>query len=194
MSERPSNISNRSKSDNNNNKFKLSGVVVLTVMIVCVVIFAAKGIFKSNGSDIPADVYTGTISTSHTTTTVKATEAADASAKKDDKKSTDSAAESEGDTDSDAESKSGDSNVESKPDESDESDESVAADGEKAYITEYANLHTEPSKDSESIVCMSPNIEVTVLEKLDNDYWKVYFVNVDGPKTGYVWSGYLRTE
>lgn len=195
MEEKPSNISNRSKSDNNPKKFKLSGVIVLTVLVVCVVVFAAKGLFKSNGTDIPADVYTGTINTAQTTTTTKVTEAANATKKADSKN--DESASDDGKTDS----KTDDSKAEdeSKADESNaadssESDESIPADGEKAYVNQYANLHTEPSKDSENIVCMSPNIEVTVLEKLDNDYWKVYFVNVDGPKTGYVWSGYLNTE
>ena len=75
-------------------------------------------------------------------------------------------------------------------DENSEDDSSVAE--EKAYVTEYANLHTEPSKDAEDIVCMSPNVEVTVLEKLDNGYWKIFFVNIDGPTTGYLWSGYLQ--
>lgn len=187
MDERPSNISNRSKSDNNNNKFKLSGVIVLTVLVICVVVFAAKGLFKSNGTDIPADVYTGTINTSKTTTTTQVTEVAA------EPKETSSKDENQSNEDH-VDSQSEESAEDSKSEEASESDESIAADGEKAYVTEYANLHTEPSKDSENIVCMSPNIEVTVLEKLDNDYWKIYFVNVDGPKTGYVWSGYLRTE
>lgn len=152
-------------------RFKVSGVIVLTVLILCVVFFAAKGLFSSNDMDIPADVYTGTINTDITSKTVKTT-------KSEDSKGSSSTAK-----------KSDDSSANSS-----QSDSSISEDGEKAYVTEYANLHTEPSKDSENIVCMSPNVEVTVLEKLDNGYWKIYFVNIDGPKTGYLWSGYLQSE
>ena len=80
-------------------------------------------------------------------------------------------------------------------DSSDESSDSeLTESNEKAYVTEYANLHTEPSKDSENIVCISPNVEVNVLEKLDNGYWEISFMNIDGPHTGYLWSGYLQSN
>lgn len=155
-------------------KFKLSGVIALTVLSLCIVLLVAKGLFSSNDTDIPAGIYTGTINTNQTSPAPEADNASSAEESSADSSATDQSSVAD-ETDS-------------------KSDSSTAESGEKAYVTEYANLHTEPSKDSENIVCMSPNIEVTVLEKLDNEYWKIYFVNVDGPTTGYLWSGYLQSE
>ena len=158
-------------------KIKLSGVVALTVLAMCIVLLVAKGLFSSNDTDIPAGVYTGTINTNQTT--VPPIDTIDNS-------TSESSASSESAADSDLE--------ESTSAADSSADSTSTEDGEKAYVTEYANLHTEPSKDAENIVCMSPNVEVTVLEKLDNGYWKIYFVNVDGPTTGYLWNGYLQSE
>ena len=65
---------------------------------------------------------------------------------------------------------------------------------ETVFVNQYAYLHTEPDKDAENIVCMSPGIEINVLEKLENGYWKVTFMNIDGQKTGYVWNEYVQSE
>ena len=158
-------------------KLKISGVIVLTIAVICIVFFAAKSIFSSNNSEIPMGIGTETINTD-TTTTQKTTKKATENNEKD-KKTT---AKSKAKTTERDESKA------------DESSDNTETNGEKAYVTQYANLHTEPSKDSENIVCMSPNVEVDVLEKLDNGYWKIYFMNVDGPHTGYLWNGYLKSS
>lgn len=59
------------------------------------------------------------------------------------------------------------------------------------YVTEYAYLHTAPSEEAENIVCMSPGIAVTVLSQDPSGYYKVTFVNIDEPLTGYVHKDYL---
>lgn len=75
--------------------------------------------------------------------------------------------------------------------------ETTASDESKAeaigvlYVTEYVQLHKEPSNESENIICMSPGIAVDVLEYDPSGYVKVTFMNVDGQKTGYVWKDYL---
>lgn len=166
MNNNPLNIT-KPKSKKQPIKLKLGGVIALTVLAVCVVLLIAKGLFSSNGTDIPAGIYTGTINTKQTSVVTEEISSANSSVADDSK------------------------TVE----ENSVTDESSKAETEeKAYVTEYANLHTEPSKDAENIVCMSPNVEVTVLEKLENGYWKIYFMNIDGPKTGYLWSGYLQSE
>lgn len=166
-----------------NYKIKTGGITVLSLAVVCIVFFAAKSIFSSNNMEIPAGIDTGTINSNTTTapkvtTTKKATEA-NAKTQKDKSKTK-------------SETTKKDSKADDSSDES--SDSELTESNEKAYVTQYANLHTEPSKDSENIVCMSPNVEVNVLEKLDNGYWKISFMNIDGPHTGYLWSGYLQSN
>lgn len=152
-----------------NKKLRVGTGVVLTVLVLCIVVMTAKSLF-SNNTDIPEGVYTGTINTDQTKPA--ATEA-NADAKTDNKKKTDSETE--------------ESKTESKADES-----SVVKTDETAYVTQYAYLREKPEQSGKEIVCMSPNIEVNVIEKLENGYWKVTFMNVDGQKTGYVWNEYLQ--
>ena len=149
---------------------RTGGLIVIGIFVVCLVVFMAKGMFSSNSDDIPIGIDTATSNTAKDAPVpAKADSKADSQAKKDE------------------------SATDSKADDSSEADESSEADSEEtAIVNQYAYLHKEPDKDAENIVCMSPNIEVTVLEKLDNGYWKVTFMNIDGQKTGYVWSEYLQ--
>ena len=75
------------------------------------------------------------------------------------------------------------------------SDESSQTDVlEVMYVTEYAYLHVAPDNDAENIVCMSPGVQVNVLEYEDNGYVKINFMNIDGPLTGYIYKDYLTTD
>lgn len=65
---------------------------------------------------------------------------------------------------------------------------------EVMYVTEYAYLHVAPDNDAENIVCMSPGVQVNVLEYEDNGYVKINFMNIDGPLTGYIYKDYLTTD
>lgn len=158
-----------------NTSLRAGGIVVIGIFAVCIVIFMAKGLFSNSDSGLPAGIDTGTINTNQTTPAAEAN--ADLS---DSKKSKD---------------QDKNSSKSSKENESSQTEESSAAENtETAFVNQYAYLHTEPDKDAENIVCMSPNIEVTVLEKLENGYWKVTFLNIDGQKTGYVWNEYLQSS
>lgn len=153
---------------------RAGGIVVIGIFAVCIVIFMAKGLFSNSDNGLPAGIDTGTINTNRTTPAAEAN--ADLSDSKKTKDNNDS------------------SNTEKENESSETEDSSIAENMETAFVNQYAYLHTEPDKDAENIVCMSPNIEVTVLEKLESGYWKVTFMNIDGQKTGYVWNEYLQSS
>lgn len=164
------------------NLMGVAAVIVVGIFVICVIIVLAKGLFKSNSSSVPDGVYTGTIapemSVAQTVTSEDNKESgADPSSTDSTDSKSDSEASSQAAEDSKAEDSSGSSAAE--------------AQGDKAYVTEYAYLRTEPDQNAQQIVCMSPNIEVTVLERGIDGYCKVTFMNVDGQLTGYVYEGYL---
>lgn len=173
----PGNVKISGKSAQKNTKQSVSlragGAAVIVILSVCVVLFVAKGFFGKDDMYLPDDVYTGTINTNQTTPTAEI----DAEVSGD---------KSESENNSEKSTDSLNSNS-SQPEES-----SIGETIETAFVNQYAYLHTEPDEDAENIVCMSPNIEVNVLEKLENGYWKVTFLNIDGQKTGYVWNEYLQ--
>lgn len=174
MNNKPAKLLNQSKNDNSDQStyMRTGGLIVIGIFVVCLVIFMAKGMFSSNNDDIPVGIETGTINTAKEAPAPE--KDSDKNQQKDNK-----------DTSIADESVSESSSTD------DESSDTEVA--ETAFVNQYAYLHTEPDKDAENIVCMSPNIEVTVLEKLDNGYWKVTFMNIDGQKTGYVWNEYLQS-
>ncbi|MDE6149303.1 MAG: SH3 domain-containing protein, partial [Ruminococcus sp.] len=149
---------------------RAGGIAVIGIFAVCIVIFMAKGLFSNSDNGLPAGIDTGTINTNQTSP------ATEANADLSDKKSKNT------------------SKTEKESESSKTEDSSIAESIETAFVNQYAYLHTEPDKDAENIVCMSPNIEVTVLEKLESGYWKVTFMNIDGQKTGYVWNEYLQSS
>lgn len=149
---------------------KTGGIIVIGILVVCFVFFMAKGLFSNNDNELPAGIYTGTINTGKTVTELSESEIV-------------------------ADSKDDNSDSQKTEESSSETDESsVAESTETVFVNQYAYLHTEPDKDAENIVCMSPGIEINVLEKLENGYWKVTFMNIDGQKTGYVWNEYVQSE
>lgn len=172
QSSNPLKISNRKDSSTSQVTYmKTGGIIVIGVFVICLIIFMAKGLFSNSDTGLPAGIDTGTINTNQTTP-APVEESSSSDAKADAKEDS----QSEADSSSQAE------------------DSSIPESNETAFVNQYAYLHTEPDKDAENIVCMSPNIEVTVLEKLENGYWKVTFMNIDGQKTGYVWNEYLQSS
>lgn len=159
----------------------VAAIIVVGVFVLCVIFVLAKGLFKSNSSTVPDGLYTGTVSpeasAAQTEVSAESKNASEAGAQ-----NSDSQADSQSEADTSEASESSEST----------DDSSIAeASEEKAYITEYAYLRTEPNKDAEQIVCMSPNIEVTVLERDIDGYCLITFMNIDGQLTGYVYEGYL---
>lgn len=168
------NGNNKSSSPQANNIMGIAAIIVVGIFVICVIVVLAKGLFASNSSKVPDGLYTGTLSSELSSPDVPANTSADNSSQTDVSAADSSAEES------------------SQTDESSQDDSSTAeVTGEKAYITEYAYLRTEPSQDGEQIICMSPNLEVTVLERGLDGYCKVTFMNFDTPLEGYVYEGYL---
>lgn len=146
-------------------------IVVVGIFVLCVIVLLAKGIFTSNSAKVPDGLDTATINTN----TSSAADIIESS-------SVDASAESSADSSSLSESSTADSE-----------DSSKAEPMGTMYVTEYSYLHVAPDKDAENIVCMSPGVEVTVLEYEDNGYVKITFQNIDGPLTGYLYKDYLTT-
>ncbi|WP_294586108.1 SH3 domain-containing protein [uncultured Ruminococcus sp.] len=166
--------------DNNKNNVsrKTSGnaasvvaIIVVGIFVLCVILLLAKGLFASNSSEVPKGINTATINTDESVPEPAESSApADTSAVEDD-----SSAESGVVTDV--------------------TDDSSQTDVlEVMYVTEYAYLHVAPDNEAENIVCMSPGVEVNVLEYEDNGYVKITFMNIDGPLTGYIYKDYLTTD
>lgn len=166
--------------DNNKNNVsrKTSGnaasvvaIIVVGIFVLCVILLLAKGLFASNSSEVPKGINTATINTDESVPEPAESSApADTSAVEDD-----SSAESGVVTDV--------------------TDDSSQTDVlEVMYVTEYAYLHVAPDNEAENIVCMSPGVEVNVLEYEDNGYVKITFMNIDDPLTGYIYKDYLTTD
>ncbi len=167
--------------DNNKNNVsrKASGntasvvaIIVVGIFVLCVILLLAKGLFASNSSEVPKGINTATINTNESVAEpVNSAAPADTSV-----------------TDNSSVDESGAVTYVS-------SDESSQTDVlEVMYVTEYAYLHVAPDNDAENIVCMSPGVQVNVLEYEDNGYVKINFMNIDGPLTGYIYKDYLTTD
>lgn len=166
--------------DNNKNNVsrKTSGnaasvvaIIVVSIFVLCVILLLAKGLFASNSSEVPKGINTATINTDESVPEpAESSVPADTSAVEDD-----SSAESGAVTDV-----------------TDDSSQTEVL--EVMYVTEYAYLHVAPDNEAENIVCMSPGVEVNVLEYEDNGYVKITFMNIDGPLTGYIYKDYLTTD
>lgn len=154
-----------------NNTASVIAIIVVGVFVLCVIFLLAKGLFTSNSKNVPAGIDTATINTD--------TKKSDESALPVDNSIADSSVDS--------------SESSSEGDTSSLNDSSQTEEHEKMYVTEYAYLHTAPANDAENIVCMSPGVEVTVLNYEDNGYVKITFQNIDGPLTGYIYKDYLAS-
>lgn len=156
-----------------NNTASVIAIIVVGVFVLCVIFLLARGLFTSNSKNVPAGIDTATINTDTNT-----------------KKMDNSAVQADN---SIADSSTDSSESSSESESSSLSDSSQIEEHEKMYVTEYAYLHTAPANDAENIVCMSPGVEVTVLNYEDNGYVKITFQNIDGPLTGYIYKDYLAS-
>ncbi|WP_294409346.1 SH3 domain-containing protein [uncultured Ruminococcus sp.] len=153
-------------------RIDLSGaaaIIVVGIFVVCIIFLFATKLFSANSAKAPAGLDTATINTD--ITQPKADDSQTPAVTTVPDSGTDSISDSSSKTDTTTS----------------EADEALGT----MYITEYAYLHTAPSNDAENIVCMSPGIEVTVLNYEDNGYVKITFQNIDGPLTGYIYKDYL---
>ncbi len=148
-----------------------ASIIVAGIFLLGVVFIFSRVLFSSNSAKVPAGLDTATINTDI---------AEEPSYDESSSQAAPAVTSVSGDSDS--------SYNDSSEDESSQAEEEGIG---VMYITEYAYLHTEPSNESENIICMSPGIEVTVLEYEDNGYVKITFMNVDGPMSGYIYKDYL---
>ena len=159
-----------------------ASVIVAGIFVVCMVFIGGKVLFSSNSAEVPSGIDTATINTNvtvpKTAESAAAVTAAPSGSQPDAVNSASGAVSGSDMSGTDSNSSSADS---SKPDDNM---------GTK-YITEYAYLHTQPSNESENIICMTPGIAVNVLSYEDNGYVKVTFDYLDGPMTGYIYQDYL---
>jgi hypothetical protein len=156
-----------------------AAIIVVGIFLICIIFIFSKLLFSSNSAEAPKGLDTATINTDVTEPEIISDDSAVDSQVSDDSLSDDSAATTEDSSQTDDNSLSDDSSE----------SEYLAV----MYVTQYAYLHTLPDKDSENIVCMSPGVEVNVLEYDDSGYIKITFVNIDGPLTGYIYKDYLAS-
>lgn len=157
-----------------------ASVIVAGIFVVCMVFIGGKVLFSSNSAEVPAGIDTATINTNVTVPKPAETAAAVTTAP------TGSQPDAGGVVSGASSDMSGADSNSSNADSS-KTDEAMGT----KYITEYAYLHTQPSNESENIICMTPGIAVNVLSYEENGYVKVTFDYLDGPMTGYIYQDYL---
>ena len=143
-------------------------IIIVTSVCIILVLVLAKGLFASNSKDVPAGLNTGTVAgaaapAAQTVTSPSATPSASASAS-----GTGAGASAAAVTTVTAA----------------EVDDSVA------YVVTYVQLKAQPNPDSANVICMSPNIKVKILERRDDGFIHLSFLNGDGSTL----SGYVKTE
>lgn len=170
--ERPKRNKDKQSLFHSPNTVNIIAIFIIATFCIIIVIFLAKGLFASNNADVPEGIYTGTVSTMPSSLPPAET----ASAPDAEPAGSDPAAETT-----------------TVPATAAPTETTTTSDPNKAYITNYVQLLAQPQADAEHIICMSPNIEVTVLERRQDGYVKVTFMNGDGTDcTGYVESSYLK--
>lgn len=148
------------------NAVNIAAIFGIAAFCVVVVILLAKGLFASNTAEVPEGINTATVSSTTPAETTEAPAESEAEAQSTETASAPAATSA-----------------------------AAPAEPEKAYITNYVQLLEEPAEDAAHIICMSPNIEVTVLERRDDGYVKLTFLNGDGTTcTGYVLSTFLKAS
>ncbi|SDB27095.1 hypothetical protein SAMN02910317_01354 [Ruminococcaceae bacterium FB2012] len=145
------------------NAVNIITIIVVTLVCIVLVLVLAKGLFASNSKDVPAGLNTATIANS----AAGASQSASAT--------TTSAAPVSGTT------AAGGSVSEVTTE---------ARDDSVAYVVTYVQLKAQPNQDSANVICMSPNIKVKILERREDGYIHLTFLNGDGTEC----SGYVKTE
>ncbi len=139
-------------------------IVVMGVFFMCIVVLASKALFVSNSKTVPDGIDTATIAAS--------------SKVPDDSNSQQSAVVTTVPA------------VTTVPTTTSPT-ETTTKEIVQMKVLDVTYLKTEPDEESESIIVMSPNIVVDVLETLDNGWTKITFLNVTGQLTGYVQTNFL---
>ncbi len=144
-------------------------LTVVTIACVVLVLFLSKRLFSSNNKDIPATLNTATLAAAApaavTDVTASGTVTAKASA---------SASEVSSQTETAA------------------SETTAAVDNSVGYVVTYVQLKAKPDQESENLMCMSPNLKVKIMERRDDGYIYLTFLNGDGTTyTGYVKQEYI---
>ena len=148
------------------NAVNIITIIVVTLVCIVLVLVLAKSLFASNSKEVPAGLNTGTIANSSaaaSVTAVTTTTAVDVSG--------------------------------TAPAGSSETASAVtteARDDSVAYVVTYVQLKAQPNQDAANVICMSPNIKVKILERREDGYVQLTFLNGDGSNcTGYVKTEYL---
>lgn len=142
-------------------------IAVMGVFAMCLIVLISKAIFISNSKDMPEGIDTATIAVTNSTP-----------------ETPDSGAQSAAVTTTAP-------TVTTAPQSVSEQTTTTTKAVVKMKVLDVTYLKTEPDEASESIIVMSPNIEVDVLETLDSGWTKITFLNVTGQLTGYVQTSYL---
>ena len=141
-------------------------IAVMGVFAMCLIVLVSKALFISNSKDMPEGIDTATITVSNSSP-----------------QPPDSSAQSAAVTTTAPTVTTAPQSV------SEETTTTKAV--VKMKVLDVTYLKSEPDEGAESIIVMSPNIEVDVLETLDSGWTKITFLNVTGQLTGYVQSSYL---
>ena len=146
------------------NAVNIITIIVVTLVCIILVLLLAKGLFASNSKEVPAGLNTATLANSAAAASQTTTASVTSSS------SVTSAAGGETTA-----------AVTTEP-----RDDSVA------YVVTYVQLKAQPNQDAANVVCMSPNIKVKILERREDGYVQLTFLNGDGTNcTGYVKTEYL---
>ena len=139
-------------------------IVAVTLVCVVLVLVLAKGLFTSNSKEVPAGLNTATLANqSAAASGTTAVSVTSASS---------ASSASSGETTAAA--------------------TTVPTDDSTAYVVTYVQLKAQPNQDAANVICMSPNIKVKILERREDGYVQVTFLNGDGTScTGYVKTEYL---
>lgn len=141
-------------------------IAVMGVFAMCLIVLVSKALFISNSKDMPEGIDTATITVSNSSP-----------------QPPDSSAQSAAVTTTSPTVTTAPQSV------SEETTMTKAV--VKMKVLDVTYLKSEPDEGAESIIVMSPNIEVDVLETLDSGWTKITFLNVTGQLTGYVQSSFL---
>lgn len=147
-------------------------IAVVTVFCICIVVLLAKSLFASNSKDVPAGLNTGTVP--NTDTTVAAPLPAGESTSS---KPADTPDNSGGD-------------IPAIVTTTTTAAAQTVENTDELYVNKYVQLLAEPKEDAAHVICMSPNVKLTVLERRADGYYKVTFKNYDGT----VCTGYVKPE
>ena len=161
-----------------------AAIIVMGIFAVCVIFVLAKGLFASNSPTVPEGLDTATIApktepSDDTSSLAEVLPAENVLPTDESIAGDESGADTEQSFDTDS---------------SDQTTESAAEEtpAQTATVTQYVQLRSAPGKDAPQIVCLSPNLVVTIISEDAEGYCLVSFYNFGTDYTeGYVHKDYL---